>query len=143
MANAPFTIGRNTTVVFLWNGQNIQLPNVTGFRANQETKQQRSDPLNSLPIEFNTPSGWRGQFDVDRQDATLDILIAAIEAAFWNAGTIANGTIYQYIYERDGSTSCYEFTSVAIRLSNAGDYRQEQIVKQTVEFFASQRNMIS
>ena len=143
MANAPFTIGRNCSLVVLWNGSRVDLPNVTGFKVNQETKQQRSDPLNSTPIEFNTPSGWRGSFDVDRQDPTLDNLIAAIESAFWNAGTIANGTIYQYIAEIDGSTSTYEFTSVAIRLSNAGDFRQEQIVKQTAEFFASLRNNIS
>ena len=115
---------------------------VVGFQAEQQVKQQRSDPLNSVPVEFNTPAGWRGQFQLDRGSAALDDLVAAIEAAFWNAGVIGSGTIYQYITEADGSVSTYEFIGVALTLTNSGRYKAENIVTQTVSFFASQRNRI-
>ena len=113
-----------------------------GFQAEQQVKLQRSDPLNSVPVEFNTPAGWRGQFHMDRGSSALDDLIVAIEAAFWNAGVIGSGTIYQYVNEADGSTSTYEFTGVALTLSNSGIYKAEVIVTQTINFFASQRNRI-
>jgi len=138
----PYSIGRDCQVVLLWNGSRLDLRDVTGFQANQQVRQQRSDPLNSVPIEFNTPAGWRGQFQVDRGSSALDDLVSAIEAAFWNAGVIGSGTIYQYIAEANGSTSTYEFVGVSLNLTNSGNYQAENIVKQTVGFFASQRNRL-
>jgi hypothetical protein len=138
----PFTIGRDCSLVLLYNGSRLDLEKVTGFTAAQEVKQQRSDPLNGVPIEFNTPSGWRGRFMVDRATSALDDLIAAIEAAFWNAGTIGSGTIYQYVTETDGSLSTYEFSGVSLTLTDAGTFQQESIVKQTLGFFASIRTRL-
>ena len=138
----PYSIGRDCQVVRLWNGIRIDLRDVIGFQAEQQVKLQRSDPLNSVPVEFNTPAGWRGQFQIDRGSSALDDLVAAIEAAFWNAGVIGSGTIYQYVTESDGSVSTYEFIGVALTLTNSGHYKAENIVTQTVSFFASQRNRI-
>ena len=138
----PYSIGRDCQVVLLWNGTRLDLRDVTGFQAQQEVRQQRSDPLNSVPIEFNTPAGWRGQFQVDRGSSALDDLISAIEAAFWNAGVIGSGTIYQYVSEADGSTSTYEFVGVSLTLTSAGHYQAENIVKQVISFYASQRNRL-
>ena len=138
----PYSIGRDCQVVLLWNGIRIDLRDVVGFQAEQQVKLQRSDPLNSVPVEFNTPAGWRGQFHIDRGSSALDDLVAAIEAAFWNAGVIGSGTIYQYLTESDGSLSTYEFIGVALTLTQSGIYKAENIVTQTVNFFASQRNRI-
>ena len=138
----PYSIGRDCQVVLLWNGARVDLRDVVGFQAEQQVKLQRADPLNSVPVEFNTPAGWRGQFQIDRGSSALDDLVAAIEAAFWNAGTIGSGTIYQYVTESDGSISTYEFVGVALTLTNSGHYKAENIVTQTVSFFASQRNSI-
>ena len=138
----PYSIGRDCQVVLLWNGIRVDLRDVVGFQAEQQVKLQRSDPLNSVPVEFNTPAGWRGQFQIDRGSSALDDLVAAIEAAFWNAGVIGSGTIYQYLNEPDGSVSTYEFVGVALTLTNSGHYKAENIVTQTVNFFASQRNRI-
>ena len=138
MANT-YTIGRNCQVILFWGGSQVDLADVTGFAAQQEVKHQRADPLNSTPIEFTTPSGWRGQFEVDRGSSAIDDLVVSIESAFWSAGTIGSGTIYQYISEPDGSQSTYEFTGVSLVLSNAGNYQADNIVRQTIGFFASQR----
>ena len=142
MAQNPYTIGRNCNLVLLWSGSRVDLNGVTGFESQQEVSTQRSDPLNSVPIEFVTPKGWRGRFMADRADPTLDNLIAAIEAGFWNAGIIGSGTIYQYISEVSGSTSTFEYTGVSLTLTAAGTYAAESIVKQTLSFFASQRNRL-
>ncbi len=134
-----YTIGRNCQLVLLWNGTRVDLSDVTGFTASQEVKHQRADPLNSTPVEFTTPSGWRGEFTIDRGNSAVDDLVAAIESAFWSAGTIGSGTIYQYVTEPDGSLSTYEFSGVSLVLSNAGNYQADVIVRQKIGFFASQR----
>ena len=137
--SGTYTLGRNCQLVLLWNGTRIDLRDVTGFTATQEVKHQRADPLNSTPVEFTTPSGWRGKFEVDRGNSAVDDLIATIETAFWAAGTIGVGTIYQYVTEADGRLNTYEFTGVSLVLSNAGNFQADSIVKQTLGFFASQR----
>ena len=134
-----YTIGRNCSVILLWSGVRVDLRDVTGFSASQEVKHQRADPLNSTPVEFTTPSGWRGQFQVDRGSSAVDDLIASIESSFWTSGIIGSGTIYQYVTEPDGSLSTYEFIGVSLILSNAGNFQADTIVKQTIGFFASQR----
>ncbi len=134
-----YTIGRNCQVILLWSGVRVDLRDVTGFSATQEVKHQRADPLNSLPVEFTTPAGWRGQFQVDRGNSAVDDLIASIEAAFWSSGVIGSGTIYQYVTEPDGSLSTYEFTGVSLVLTSAGNFQADNIVKQSIGFFASQR----
>jgi len=103
---------------------------------------QRATPLNGVPVEFNTPGGWRGSFTIARADATLDSLIASIESQFWNAGTIGSGTLYQYISEPDGTTSTWEFSSVSMTLQS-DRWESEGIVQQTVQFFASTRTRVS
>ena len=55
---------------------------------------------------------------------------------------IGSGTIYQYVSEADGSTSTYEFVGVSLTLTNAGHYQAENIVKQVISFYASQRNRL-
>ena len=136
------TIGRDCSVTLLWNGTRIDLETVTGFEAMQQVKSQRSDPLNGVPLEFNTPSGWRGSFHADRGSSALDRLIAANEAAFWNSGIVGSGTIFQNITEADGSLTTFAFVGVAMTLSQAGSYVSEGIVKQTISFFASLRNKV-
>ncbi|MBO1361776.1 hypothetical protein J2D73_18500 [Acetobacter sacchari] len=139
MANAPFNIGRTTRIVFIWNGTTVDLPTVTQFRSNQQTVQLKSAPLNSKPITYEVPNGWSGSFVMQRDSDTLDALIASNEAAFWSAATINSGTLYQYITETDGTTTTYEFSDVAITLNDAGQWQNDNIVNQTVNFTASQR----
>lgn len=141
MAN-PYSIGRDCRITVLWNGQRVDLRDVTSFGASQETQALRASPLNGMPVEFNVPKGWRGSFQIARASAALDNLVAAIEAAYWNAGTVGSGTIYQYVTEPDGTTSTWEYTNISIKLKNDA-WQSDQMVHQTVQFFASTRTKIS
>lgn len=139
----PFNIGRDASAVLLWNGTKINLPRVTNFESSQQVRNLDSMPMNSVPTFINVPNGWQGQFDTDRASSDLDALIAASEAAFWSAGTVGQGTIYLYVSEADGSTTTWEFTGVAIHLSDAGRWQSEAKVSQRIQFRASQRTQIS
>jgi len=141
MAN-PYSIGRDCRITLVWNGSRVDLRDVTGFQVSQETVTQRASPLNGVPVEFNTPGGWRGSFSIARADATLDALIATIESQFWNAGMIGSGTLYQYISEPDGTTSTWEFANISMTLQN-DRWQADGIVQQNVQFFASTRMQVS
>ena len=138
----PYSIGRDCRVTFLWNGSRIDLRDVTGFQAIQQTRTQRADPLNGMPVVFNTPNGWSGTFTIARANANLDELVAAIESSFWNAGIIGSGTIYQYISEPDGSVTTWEYLNVSMTLET-DRWQAEGMIHQSVHFFASTRVKIS
>ena len=139
MANSPFTIGRSTSIIFLWNGKRVDLPTVTSFESHQIVSGDTVSPLNAKPITFNIPNGWGGSFTVVRDDVSLDNLIDTSSKAFWSAGTITNGTLYQFIIEVDGTKTTFEYTGVSITLSSAGSFQNSSAVYQTVTFVASDR----
>lgn len=68
--------------------------------------------------------------------------MAAVEAAYWNAGTVGSGTIYQYVTEPDGTTSTWEFSNVSMQLKS-DPWQADHMIHQTVQFFASTRTKIS
>lgn len=139
----PFNVGRDCRVTLLWNGTRVDLANVTGFQSQAQTQRLNSMPLNSTPKFVEIPNGWSGQFNVDRASSAADALFSAIESAFWNSGTIGQGTIYQYVTEVDGSTTTWEFSGVAMRLSDAGNWATEAKVTQRIEFVSSTKTRIS
>ncbi|GBQ46064.1 hypothetical protein ACM0P6_02120 [Komagataeibacter sucrofermentans] len=143
MSLKPFNIGRDCRVVLVYNGSRIDLPTVTGFNAAQRTHQLESNPLNDMPLFYDVPGGWGGQFSFQRDGSGADDLFAAIESGFWSAGTVILGSIYQYVTECDGSLSTYEFIGASLRLSDAGRYQSETLVTQTITFTARARNRIS
>lgn len=143
MTANPFNIGRNVRAVVVWNGIQVDLPSVTEFRSQQDVTPLKSAPLNDVPRTVNVPNGWSGQITFQRDKDTLDKLLASDEAAFWSAGTMTSGSIFQYITEVDGSKSTYEYTNCSLHLSSAGDWQKENIVMQTLAFTASQRVKIS
>lgn len=142
-SDTSFNVGRDCSLVLMGPFGRVDLKQIVGFQARQEVKKPRINPLNAPPIERHLPGGWTGTFEIDRADSTGDDLAANIEAGFWNGQQIAISTMYQYIAELDGSTSTYQFNTVALNLSDAGHWQQETQVKQTVEFFASTRRRVS
>ncbi|RFD18710.1 hypothetical protein DY926_15135 [Komagataeibacter melaceti] len=143
MADKPFNVGRDCRVVLVYNGSRIKLPTVTGFQAQQQTHRLMSMPLNDMPSFYDTPNGWSGGFDFQRDNSGADDLFAAIEGGFWEAGTMILGSVYQYVTECDGTSTTYEFMGATIRLTNAGHYQSENIVTQHIDFMARIRNKIS
>lgn len=141
MANS-YNIGRDCQITVLWNGSRVDLRDVTAFTASQETQALRANPLNSAPVEFNVPDGWRGSFRIARASSALDELVATIESDYWDSGTINSGTIYQYISETDGTMTTWEYSNISLKLKN-DTWQADQMIHQEVLFFASTRTLIS
>lgn len=142
MPTASFNIGRDCKVVLVYNSLTINLSLVTGFDAKQKTKNLMVDPLNGPPIGADVPGGWDFSFEVERGNSAIDDLISGIEIGYWAGSILTTGQVFQYVEETDGSTSTYQFDGATLRLSNAGMWKQDATVKQTLEGFASTRRRI-
>lgn len=142
MATTSFSVGRDTQLVVIGPAGRVDLTHVSSFEARQITQSVRVDRLDGVPMGTELPKGWEGSFEVERGNSSLDDLIAMIEQQYFSGSGVSFGTMYQYISEVDGSTSTYEYDTVAFKLSSAGQWRGDSSVKQKLEFFAARRRRI-
>jgi hypothetical protein len=141
MATQDFTIGRSTRIVVVHAlaGGVLDIGNITGFQARQQTKTAEADRLDGVKLTKNLPGGWTGTIEFDRRDPTVDEFIAAIETAYRNNVTIPFGQIYEYINEIDGSRTTWLYENVNFYLSDAGRRQADSPVKMTLSWTASWR----
>ena len=142
MAN-DFNIGKQCSAVIIGPFGRLDLALITEFMAKQVVDKVKVKPLNGPPIEKHLPGGWEGGFKLDRANSAADDFIALVESGYW-AGTsnVPVCTLFQYVTELNGSLSTYQFDGVALHLSDAGSYKANEAVKQSVDFFASTRKRV-
>jgi len=139
MARRPFNTGRDCTLVFQGaDGTRIDMSKVTRFMADATDKLVRSEPMTSPPIQINLPNGWQGSFELDRNGNGFDALIGRDEATYWATGDFGTGDLFQFVSEPDGSTTTWHFVGISYKLKG-GQWMSDGVVKQTLEFVASQR----
>lgn len=143
MPTSTFNLGKDVQVIVIApNGQRLDLAVVTEFTARQTIQNVKIMPLNGPPQAYHLPSGWEGTITVDRANPVADRAFSEIERQFWAGGSFNTGTIYQYINERDGSVSGFQYNNATMNLSQIGDWRAETPVRQTIDFFASTRTAL-
>lgn len=146
MATTPkntFNLGKNCQVVLIApSGAQVNLGIVEGFEAKQTAHNLTVRPLNGPPQFMMLPDGWTGSFMIERANSAADDLLSSIEQGYWATGVIGYGQVFQYVLELDGSTSTYQFDGVALHLSEAGNWKADASVKQTVSFTASTRKRV-
>ncbi|HTW27869.1 MAG TPA: hypothetical protein VME92_12135 [Acetobacteraceae bacterium] len=142
MATTNFSLGRDCQVVLMGPFGRVDISHVTGFEAKQVTHPIRVDRLDGTQLAAELPKGWEGSFDIERGDSTVDDFVAKAEQAYYTGGSMAYGTLYQYVTETDGSTSTYQFDSAVFKLTSSGAWKGDASVKQKLEFFAARRTRI-
>ena len=142
MSSNTFSVGRDCQLVVMGAFGRVDLSHVTGFDSRQVTAPVRVDRIDGTQLAAELPKGWDGAFELERGSSVADDFIARTEAAFHSGSAVATGTLYQYVSETDGSTSTYQYNGVVFKLSQAGNWRGDQSVKQRMEFFASTRTRV-
>lgn len=139
MALGTFTVGRDAQAVAISaTGVRLELAGLTDFTWTPQYSRPRSEPLNGPPIERYLPHGHTLKFSIDRRGPDNERLFALIEIGWWTVGsadlgTSAGGVVYFYVNETDGGQSTYQFTGVSLGLTQGGDFRTDNAVKQTIE----------
>jgi hypothetical protein len=142
VALTTFSIGRDTQIVVMGPTGRVDLSHVTGFESRQITSPVRVSRIDGTQLATELPKGWEGSFEVERGSSALDDLISTIEQNFYSGGSVAPGTMYQYITEADGSVSTYQFDGIVFKLTSAGVWKGDSSVKQKLEFYATRKRRI-
>ncbi len=142
MPSNTFSVGRDCQLVVMGPFGRVDLSHVTGFESRQLTAPIRVDRIDGSQLAAELPKGWDGTFEIERGSSIVDDFIARIEAAYMNGSAVPTGTLYQYVQETDGSTSTYQYQAVVFKLTQAGQWRGDQSVKQRLDFFASRRTRV-
>ena len=142
-ASNTFNLGKNCQVVLITStGAQVNLGIVEGFEAKQTAHNLTVRPLNGPPQFMALPDGWTGSFMIERANSVADDLFSQIEQGYWATGVIGFGQVFQYVTELNGSVSTYQFDGVAMHLSEAGSWKADASVKQTIAFTASTRKRV-
>ena len=142
MPTTNFSLGRDCQLVVMGPFGRVDLTFVTGFESQQMTHPIRVDRLDGIQMGAELPKGWQGSFELERGTSDADDFIAQVENGFYTSGTLATGTLYQYVSETDGSVSTYQYSGAVFKLASAGAWKGDASVKQKLEFFAARRQRI-
>lgn len=143
MPTNNINIGRDCQVVIIhpFVGR-VDLQHVTGFSAKNAVATVTVDRLDGKVLTAYPPKNWTGSFHTDRGNNALDGFNDLLEAAYFNGVNVPFGQVYQYITEVDGSVTTYQFDDVAFTMSEAGDWKNDAAIKQTLGFAASRRRRV-
>jgi hypothetical protein len=142
MASNSFSLGRDCQLVIIGPTGRVDLTHVTGFETRQVTSAVRVERIDGVQLAAELPKGWDGAFELERGSSTAEDFVVQLEAAFYNGGSVATSTLYQYVNETDGSTSTYQFDGVVFKLANSGAWRGDASVRQRLEFHAARRRRV-
>lgn len=138
-----FSVGRDVTLGIDTSTGPLVISLITGFNSKQDVIKKRIKGLDGKARPVTFPDGWSGRFEVEREDATLDTFFAKLEANYYAGEDAPTITITETITEPDGSVSQFQYTQCVLTLSDAGDWKGDDTVKQTLEFEAVQRIQLS
>jgi hypothetical protein len=146
MAVNSYTIGRDVTVTLAGpGGTTTVIPStaITKFDAKPQKREEWSRPLNLPPQPLYMPDGWKGNLEVDRQDATLDTFQSNLEATFWAGQNTLSGTVLVSVTEVNGAVTQYRFDGCMFWVDDPGSYNADNKVTQRLEFCAGTRKRVA
>ena len=133
-----FNVGKDCVLDLNVNGLQI-FSLITGFSSKPDIVDTKVKGLDGLVRNVVFHDGWSGKFDLERQNSNLDDFWAQLEANYFAGLNTPAGTITETITEVSGQVSQYQYTGVIVKLDDAGDWRGDATVKQSLSFMASRR----
>lgn len=140
--SGAFDLGRQSKVVVKWNGFTVDLGIVEGFSPKQDTVTITLKGIDGKRRQKFIPNGWSGTIAVSRSGSGLDQVITAIEAMWENGLGVPDAQIYQYVTELDGSRTVFRFNAVQFHLGDAGTWKADDAVKQSLGWSAQRRVIV-
>jgi hypothetical protein len=138
--NNNFNLGRDITIVLLTSsGTVISVPNLLDWNPKPVYADVKVDKLNGVQMNASLPKGWTCTLTNARGDSGLDLFVAAIEQAWYANGTYVGGSAYEYITETNGAQTVWQYTNGAYKLTDAGSWKGDDSVKQTLEVMFDRR----
>ena len=138
----PFNIGRSGQLVLVTAQAGPLTLNYTDFGSEQMTHNIESRPVNGETVPADIPDMWSGTIDIDRNSPDLDAFIALQEANYFAGQGLALHSLFQFVTEVNGQQTTWQYTNVTVTLNNAGKWRQNDRVQQSLKFRASRKKQV-
>lgn len=138
-----FSVGRDVALDIVGAAGAIQFTMITGFRSKPDITDAKVKGLDGITRHVRFPDGWSGSFSIERQDSAVDDYFAQIEANYYAGLNEIPVTITETITEASGAVSQYRYLQVLLKLDDAGDWKGDATIKQTVSFVAARRVKIA
>ncbi|MGI4793139.1 MAG: hypothetical protein ACRYG8_03455 [Janthinobacterium lividum] len=111
-----FSIGKDLSLVLVGPTGAIHLPKITDFDDEPIYETVKSKVLDGPTRQVSLPDGHNLTIKFDREDGAVDSLFSGLEAAYWAVGGyMPHFSLYEYVTERNGSQSTYEFVEVDLQ----------------------------
>lgn len=135
------SIGKDVSVVIITSTGSLNIPAaaITNFGVQPVTEQESRIGMDGVTRPLVVPTAWKGSFDVDRMNSSVEDWWASVEAAYFAGQNINSGTITETISNPDGSISQYRYTGVMFDLQDLGSREPTKVIKQKLSFVASRR----
>ncbi len=139
-----FSIGRDVSLKINDPNQGLLKFSIkTGWSADPIFTELTSKGLDGTNRFADVPEGWTVKFDLDRGDARVDSYFAAQEASYFGGAVVPWVTIDEIITNPDLSKSLFRFTRIAMRLTNAGSWKSDAKVEQSISGRAQRRIQVA
>jgi hypothetical protein len=138
-----FSLGKDISYTIVGPNGNLTINGVTDYTTKPMFTKLKHKGLDGTTDHAAIPDGWEVSIKLDRQDPTLDNFFAALEASYFAGTNISNGTISENIQESDGSVSKFQYTNVSLSYDDAGAYKGDSYVPQSLSGMASRRIKLS
>jgi hypothetical protein len=135
------SIGKDVSVVIITATGSLNIPAaaITKFDVQPVTDNETRMGMDGVTRALVVPTAWKGNFDVDRMNSSIEDWWAANEVAYFAGQNIPSGTITETISNPDGSISQYRYTGVVFDLNDLGSREPSKVIKQKLGFVASRR----
>lgn len=124
-------------------GQGVDLGDVQKVSVDALYHQIKSQPYNDVPRYGAIPDGYKGSFEVTRTGAELELLQLRLNEAFNAGGALQPGYLSERVTNSDGSMTMFQYRGVSFTIEKIGDISRDAVVKQTVNFMASEKVQIA
>lgn len=138
-----FSVGKDLTLTVVTGGGPLNLSLITNFKSKQDTTEQKIKGIDAITRHVRFFEGWSGSFDLERQDHAADDYFDQLEADYYAGVLETEVTITETITEVDGSVSQRRYREVLLKMDDAGEWKGDASVKQTLSFIASRRVRIA
>lgn len=134
-----FSVGRDISLTITTSGGQQRFGLLTSFKSKQDRTEQKIKGLDGKTRHVRFPDGWSGSFMYDRRNGNLENYIAQQESNYYAGVNEDGATITATIQEPNGSVSQFKYVGVLLSLDDAGEWKGDSTIKQSLSFVASER----
>ena len=147
MPVSNFSIGRDIQVVILHvlapgGTGRLDLSIVTGFDSKETRKKIQIPGLDGITRTGFVPESYPLTIMTERGNNQMDLFLSAIDAAYRSGLNVPTGSVYTYVQEPNGSTTTTFYDQVAFDRSDAGSWKQDAAVNQTLTGVAATKQVV-